>query len=517
MYLTQSLHKALQQCPERTATVCDGRRHSYAEWVPRVARVAGALQGLGVAPGDRVGILALGSDRYLETIYGCWWRGAVINPVNIRWSPREIAYSLDDCGTRVLLVDRNFVHMVPRLGELSEALEEVIYLDDDAPADLTGYESWIADAPELDDQIASHQQLAAILYTGGTTGAPKGVMLSHRNLYSGTLGQMAAVQRSHHPVALYSSPLFHVAGMASVVQIAVRQGTHVILPGFDPAMVLDTIEREGVEETFLVPTMLRMLLDHPDFSRHDLSALKYLRYGASPMDEALLLRAMEVLPGAEFSQSYGMTELSPVISILSGWHHTAEGRRAGKLKSAGYPLPNAEVRIVDENDNDVPTGQVGEIIARGPMVMEGYWNKPEQTAEALRNGWMHTGDGGYMDEDGFIYVVDRIKDMIVTGGENVYSAEVENALLKMPEVAQCAVIGVPDERWGERVHAVVVTAPGQQLDEQRIDAHCRDLIAGYKCPKSIEFRDALPMSGAGKILKYELRKPFWEGRQRRVS
>jgi acyl-CoA synthetase (AMP-forming)/AMP-acid ligase II len=226
---------------------------------------------------------------------------------------------------------------------------------------------------------------------------------------------------------------------------------------------------------------------------------------------------MKALPQAEFAQLYGMTELSPVITALPAWCHTPEGQKLDKLRAAGRPVPIAEVRIVDSDGRDVPAGTVGEIVARGPMVMSGYWNKPEQTAEALRDGWMHTGDSGYMDADGFVFVVDRIKDMIVSGGENIYSAEVENAILQMPEVAQCAVIGVPDDKWGERVHAVIVLRSGKILDAQAAIAHCKSMIAGYKCPRSVEFRTELPFSAAGKLMKYQLREPFWRERERRVN
>jgi len=239
-------------------------------------------------------------------------------------------------------------------------------------------------------------------------------------------------------------------------------------------------------------------------------------YGAAPIDDALLLQALQALPGVRFCQVYGMTELSPVITALPASCHAAEAPPHLR-RSAGRPVPIAEVRIVDNLGRPVPTGTVGEIAARGPMVMAGYWNKPEQTAEVLRDGWMHTGDGGYMDEQGYVYVVDRLKDMIVTGGENVYSAEVENAITQLPQVSMCAVIGVPDDQWGERVHAVVVLRAGQALTAEELIAHCKSEIAGYKCPRSLEFRTEIPLSPAGKMLKYQLRETFWKGRARAVN
>jgi long-chain acyl-CoA synthetase len=249
----------------------------------------------------------------------------------------------------------------------------------------------------------------------------------------------------------------------------------------------------------------------------DLSALHTIAYGASPMSEAVIERAMAALPGVGFMQAYGMTELSPLATINPAWAHTVEGRKFGKLRAAGRASFCCEVRIVDTEGREVPRGTVGEVIVRGPNVMQGYWNKPEQTAAALKNGWMHTGDGAYMDEDGFIFIADRLKDMIISGGENIYSAEVENALALHPSIAACAVIGIPSEQWGESVHAVVVRKPGQDPAPEALIAHCKSLIAGYKCPRSIDFVEALPLSGAGKVLKTALREPFWKGRTRNVA
>ncbi len=518
MYLTQPLHKALRECPEATATVFGERRQTYSQFAGRVARVAGALGAIDVAAGDRVAMLSLNSDRYLEYVYGVLWAGAVINPINIRWSAREIAYSLDDCDCAVLLIDDTFLPLLDELRERSASLSTMIYVgQSDCPDGLLDYESLLAEAAEVADAHRSGDDLAAVLYTGGTTGMPKGVMLSHRNLYSNALGAVAVSARPPHAVGLHAAPMFHVAGIGLTFQLASRLSTQVIISAFEPGAVLEAIERESVNETFLVPTMLRMVLDHPKFAQYDLSSLKYMLYGASPIDSTLLSRALEALPQASFMQLYGMTELSPVVTQLPAWCHTAEGRKAGKLTSAGEPINIAELRTVDENDEDVATGVIGEIVARGPMVMQGYWNKPEQTAEALKGGWMHTGDAGYMDEDGFVFVVDRMKDMVVTGGENVYSVEVEDAIMQWPQVAECAVIGIPDEQWGERVHAVLVLREGEILDEAGLTAHCKELISSYKTPRSFECRDAMPLSGAGKLLKYKLREPHWEGQSRKVG
>jgi acyl-CoA synthetase (AMP-forming)/AMP-acid ligase II len=382
---------------------------------------------------------------------------------------------------------------------------------------MLGYESLLAGAPPVGDAFRQGNDLAAVMYTGGTTGKPKGVMLSHANLYLDALGSIAAVQRPNGGVGLVVAPFFHVAGCGLSMQLLRRQATQVLLPAFDELAVLQAIQRERISETFLVPTMIRRLIGHPRFREFDLSSIRHMFYGASAIDEVLLAEAMAALPGAAFCQAYGMTELSPTIAMLAPEDHLPGPRQAQRLRSAGRPLPIAEIRIVDAEDQELPAHQIGEICSRGPMVMQGYWNQPEATATALRGGWMHTGDGGYLDEDGYLYVVDRIKDMIVTGGENVYSAEVENALAQLPAIAMSAVIGVPDDTWGERVHAVIVLREGQALDEAQVIAHCKGLIAGYKCPRSVEFRAALPISPAGKLQKFVLREPFWAGRQRRVN
>jgi acyl-CoA synthetase (AMP-forming)/AMP-acid ligase II len=311
--------------------------------------------------------------------------------------------------------------------------------------------------------------------------------------------------------------MFHLADGAFMNAMFACGGTHVMIPAFAPAAVLQAIERDRITASLLVPTMIQMTVDHPEVPMHDLSSLRSVIYGASPISEALIDRATQALPLAGLFQAYGMTELSPVATMLRPEFHTKEGRTLGKVRSAGRPTYCAEARIEDVDGRELPRGEVGEIVVRGPGMMLGYWNKPEDSAQALRGGWMHTGDAGRMDEQGFVFVVDRIKDMIVTGGENVYSAEVENAVLQHASVAACAVISIPSDKWGELVHAVVVLKPGAAATVEDIRAHCKALIANYKCPRSIEFTPALPLSGAGKVLKTRLREPYWQGRERAVA
>ncbi|WP_089340480.1 long-chain-fatty-acid--CoA ligase [Burkholderia singularis] len=519
MYLTQSLHKALRECPEATAVVCGAQRVTFRQFTERATRLAAALRNLGMRPGDRVGMLSLNSARYVEYLYGVWWGGGAVNPVNIRWSAKEVAYSLDDCDTRILLVDKFFSAQASALRELSQSLRTLVYCgDDEVPDGMVGYEQIVAESEPMDDASHGGDELAAVMYTGGTTGMPKGVMLSHANLYINALSAVAAVPRpSGKKVGLVVAPFFHVAGCGLSLQMMQRLMTQVVIPMFDEPTILQSIQDERVTETFMVPTMIKRLIEHARFAEFDLSSLQMMLYGAAPIDAALLAQAMKALPRAEFCQAYGMTELAPTISVLLPADHLPGPDQARRLRSAGRPVPIAEVRIVDTEGRVLPPGEVGEISARGPMVMQGYWNKPEETALALRDGWMHTGDGGYMDAEGYLYVVDRLKDMIVTGGENVYSAEVENAIAQLPQVSMCAVIGVPDDQWGERVHAVIVLRPDAELDEHSVITHCRGLIASYKCPRSIEFRSELPLSPAGKLQKFILRESFWAGRARRIN
>jgi len=516
--LTQGLHRALQRDPDGIATVFQGRRQSFAVFADRVARLAAALRAVGMATGDRVGMLALNSDRYLEYYLAVPWGGGIVNPCNVRWSAAEVAYSLDDCDTRILIVDDTFLAMAGDLKQRSKSLQTLIHVGDGpAPEGMLSYEAILAAAEPMEDRRRSGDDVMGVFYTGGTTGFPKGVALTHGGIYVSSLSITAELDWPQEAVYLHAAPMFHMADTAFGFAQIIRGGTHVIIPAFTPPAVLQAMQDEKVTTVLLVPTMIQMTVDHPDIAKYDLSHLRAVVYGASPISEAVLRRAMAAFPGAGFMQAYGMTELSPVATLLTPDWHVLDGPKAGRLRAAGRAALHCEVRIVDDEGREVPRGTVGEVAVRGPNVMKEYWNQPALTANAVRDGWMHTGDGAYMDDEGFIYVVDRMKDMIVSGGENVYSAEVENALMQHPGVAMCAVIAVPDPKWGERVHAVVVRRPGTEVVEDDLVAHCRTLIAGYKCPRSVEFRDALPISGAGKILKAQLRDPYWADAARKVN
>ncbi|GAA0595592.1 long-chain fatty acid--CoA ligase [Kribbella sandramycini] len=513
MDLTQGLHRAVQQQPDAIMTICGPRQRTFREVADRVARLAGALRGLGVGSGDRVGILALNSDRYSEYLLAVPWADAVLNPVNIRWSAAEIAYSLADCDTRTLFVDDAFAPMLPALRADVPGVTTVIHVGDGpTPDGALDYESLIAGAAPVADAHRGGDKLAGVFYTGGTTGFPKGVMLSHANLATSWLGSAATgCLPTADSRSLHCAPMFHLAALAVWGSTLLMGGSHVFVPSFKTVPVFEAIAAHGVTDVLVVPTMIQLMVDDPAIGDHDLTSLHAVLYGASPIPAAVLERAMKVLPDVTFTQAYGLTETAPIVTVLTPADH-----RRGLLRSAGRSAPHNELRIVDPLGAPVPAGTVGEIVVRGDHVMHGYWDKPAETAAAIRDGWFHTGDAGYLDEQGYLYVVDRIKDMIVSGGENVYSAEVENAIARHPSVAQCAVIGVPDADWGERVHAVVVPQAGASLTLAEVREHVKTLIAGYKAPRSLELVEALPISGAGKVLKRELRKEHWGAAVRQV-
>lgn len=498
--LVQAIRRAAQTRPNDVA-VLGTTPYEWPQFVGRVARFAGLLVKCGVAPADRVAVLAHNSSDYLEAQFAIWWMGGAAVPLNTRWSVEENDYALRDCGARLLITDDAHVASARQLTTRIAGLE-LIHIDG-APAGATSsHETLLERSVAADPVEIANDALAAIYYTGGTTGAPKGVMLSPLALWSSAMAMaldLGFTDRVHY---LHAAPMFHLANGSLSLATTLVGGTHIFVPGFAPAPVLDAIERHRVTHTLLVPTMIRMLIDAPEIASHDLSSLALLTYGAAPMPEALLSEAQAVLPACRFAQAYGQTELGPLATICGPQHQTPG---AGKSLSVGRAGFCVELKIADKVGAELPRGAPGEIWARGPNIMLGYWNKPAETAVALRDGWIRTGDVGTMDADGFVMLCDRVKDMIISGGENIFSVEVENAVCSHPEVAAAAVVGLSDPLYGERVHAVIVPRAGMAPTLPDIVAHCRLSIAGYKCPRSIELRDALPLSGAGKVLKRQLR------------
>lgn len=520
MQVTQTLRRARLIHRHETAILDGELVMSYGQFADRVERLAGAFAHLGIEDDDKVAILSLNGHRYLETFYATFWSGGVIVPLNIRLAPPELIYQINESEAKILVVDETFSMMLPALQPKLTTVRHIVFASrGPCPEGLRSYEELIETHKPLADAGRGGDDVAGIFYTGGTTGRAKGVMLTHDNIMANAQNGLMANNSTCRDVYLHSAPMFHLADCSGTFGLTMIGATHAFIPFFEPGKFMEAIEQYRVTLGLLIPTMLNMVLNHPEFPQRDLSSLRMVSYGASPIPLALLRRALKEL-SCGFIQGYGMTELSPLVAMLLPEDHRLEGspEELQRLRSAGIPIYTAEVKVFDENDRELPYCEVGEICARGPMVMKGYWKQPDATAQALRNGWMHTGDAGYMSEDGYIYLVDRTKDMIVTGGENVYSVEVEAALYEHPAVLEAAVIGVPDSEWGEAVHAVLVLKKGTTADESEIIHHCHGLIANYKCPKSVSFLDReLPKSGAGKILKRELRQRFWAGQERFIN
>src|SRR5919202_687148 len=494
------LRRATQVAADRTAVVCGGVRLSYAQMDERCRRLLGALRGLGVQAGDRVAIVSPNCHRYLEVYQAVPGAGMVLVPLNQRHSDAELRYALEDSGTKVLFAGRPVADVPP-------CVEHVVEVGEPYAALLAS-----ADPVAFGDDVGE-EDLAGLFYTGGTTGTSKGVMLTHRNLVANAMHMQVCWPFSPETVWLVAAPLFHLAGSIAVLSTVWNAGRHVILPAFDPAAALDLIERERVTATLVVPSMLAALNEEQRARPRDVSSLRLVSFGGAPSATETLRRAHEVFPGASLLHLYGATETAPIATSLPSVERYLDAPQA---RSCGQPAVGVDVEIRRDDGSRCDAGEVGEVAVRGPNVMGAYWNKPEQTAAALVDGWYLTGDLGYMDEHAYVYLVDRAKDMIVTGGENVYSTEVEDVLYRHPAVLEAAVFGVPDERWGEAVHAVVV--PRSPVAEEDLIAHCRAAIAAYKVPKRIELRsEALPKSGAGKLLKRELRAPYWAGRESMVS
>ncbi len=517
--VTQMLRRAVQLNGAGLASECAGRRFSWNQTIARVARLAGALAGLGFQRGDRIAILALNSDRYLEYYFACAWGGYLFVPINTRLAAPEIAFWLNDSGARGLFLDDAFLPALPGFRAHVPGLLHIIHCGDgETPDGMANHDAMAAAGAAIADAGAHADDLAGLFYTGGTTGRSKGVMLSHRNLVINAINTLTMTHFDTNSVTLHAAPMFHIADATLTFLGTISGGAHVFMARFDPATYLAMIPRHKITGGLCVPTMINMLVNHPDVASTDLSSFKEMVFGASPMPEAVLRRAFAAFPHTRFTQAYGQTEAAPVVTLMPPEMLALAGPLAGRLKAAGIATPACEVAILDPNDEELPRGAIGEICCRGANVMVGYWNQPALTATTLRNGWLHTGDGGWMDSDGILYVVDRVKDMIISGGENVFSAEVEAALYQHPEMLECAVIGVPDPVWGERVHAIVRLKPGAAATEADLMDHCRTLIAGFKCPRSVTMRDeSLPLSGAGKILKSDLRAPYWIGQTRQVN
>jgi long-chain acyl-CoA synthetase len=512
----RQLLPAVERFATKTAMIDGPYSATYEQHFERVCRLANALGSeLGVKRDDRVGILALNSHAFVELYQACFMGGGVINGLNIRLAPKELEFILQDSGSKVVLTDSFFAGVIEQIRPNLPDLEKVVLIGEGDAAHDVRYEELLS-AGSSDIPPETEESDPVILnYTGGTTGLPKGVLLDQR---AGTLHNyrvFLAIEIDKDEIYLNQTPMFHGASVFSVLGTATIGGTLVSIPAFDPKVVMDAIETHQVSGTTMVPTMIGMMLQHPDFDPNRLASLKLLAYGASPMPEALLNKVMELLPQVDLYQAYGMTEATAVTTVLTPEDHKRGG---ALLRSAGRAVPGIQLTIQDPDGKTLPAGEIGEVCMTSGSYLREYWKRPKETAETFRGGWYHSGDAGYLDDEGYLYLVDRVKDMIVSGGENIYTSEVENAISKHPAVLQVAVFGIPSEEWGEAVHAVLVMKEGATATEQEIIKHCRDWIAGYKVPKSVSFRDEpLPLSGAMKVLKRDLRAPYWEGKERKVN
>jgi acyl-CoA synthetase (AMP-forming)/AMP-acid ligase II len=501
MQVTLPLVSNAKRHGAQLAIVSKSHTLTWVELADLVGRFAAILRDMGISAGDRVAILAENCDLHLAAFFAIPWAGGILVEINLRLSAVEIADLIEHSGVTVVL------HDPARTTLLADALSRT----QERPlvvafrGGLGCIDALIPAAVPMADVGRRGDEIASIFYTGGTTGRPKGAMLSHNNHMFNGLAMWAGLDAVRGELNyLHAPPMFHIADALFVHAVTLIGGTHVIVPRFDAAAVIEAVKAHEITDVYLVPTMIISLLDTLEAARESLPSLKRIYYGAAPMPEAVLRRLMRMLPDAGPIQLYGQTEAAPVVTMLLPKDHDLTGKTA-RLRSAGTPLPGTRVAILGADGSEQESGALGEIAVRSGAVMRGYWNDAEQTALTLAGGWLHTGDAGYIDSDGFLYVVDRIKDMIISGGENVYSIEVERAIALHPAVSQCAVIGVPDAVWGERVHAVVVLRPGAVLTHAQLREHCRQYVAGYKVPRSVEWRTTLPLSGPGKILKRTLR------------
>jgi acyl-CoA synthetase (AMP-forming)/AMP-acid ligase II len=518
MTLLDSLSVTAARVPHKPAFTFEGRSTDFASFARHTDQVAAALSEAGIAPGERIAYIGKNSDVYFEALFGAMKAGVVMVPVNWRLAGPEIAAIVEDSQARLILVGPEFFDLMAN--ELANMPRVRIVLASEGGHPLwPDFVAWRDRAPpSAPGHVATADDGAVQLYTSGTTGRPKGVMLAHRNFTHG----VSANQDSELPwnrwedgdSAVQAMPVSHISGTGWGILTVHYGATCHIQRQFDLDQTFDVIQRDGISKIFLVPAALQLLVRHPRAKQTDFSRIREMGYGASPIPLALLRESMDIL-GCGFVQFYGMTETTGTIVALPPEDHTPDG--SPRMRAAGKPLPWVEIRVVDAEGHEVPHGQVGEIVTRSGANMVGYWNRPEETARTIRDGWLHTGDAGYMDADGYVYIHDRVKDMIISGGENVYPAEVESALSDHAAIAEVAVIGVPDEKWGEAVKAVVVLRPGASLTQEALIEWSRGRIAGFKAPKSVDFVDVLPRNASGKLLKRELRAPYWEGRARQVN
>jgi fatty-acyl-CoA synthase len=504
--------------------VIDGEKQfTYAQFGERTHKLANALRKLGLEKGDRVSFITYNTHQLLEAYYGVIEAGGILNPINVRLSPSDISFILNHSGSRFLFFHNDFLPLVKGFVSTLQATKVFVSMEGAGEGVATHeYEALLASAnAEYHRPSVDENEIAELFYTSGTTGKPKGAAVTHRSLYLHALDAALGLGISDADVILHIVPLFHVNGWGTPQFLTMAGGTHVMLRKIDPAMLLGLVQKHGVTFMLGVPTIFNALLNFPDLGKYNLSSVKSVVLGGSPSAPALV-KAIQEKFGALCIVGYGLTETTPVLTLSVPKAHLAGESPDAKLArqaKTGYPIPGANIRVVDANDRDVKAEgkQIGEIVVRSNHVMDGYYKDPDATRNAIRDGWFHTGDMAVVDEEGYVLIVDRSKDIIISGGENISSVEIENVLYANPKVFECAVVAAPDEKWGEVPKALVVLKPGQTATADEIMEYCKANLAGFKVPKSIELRDSLPKGGTGKILKANLREPYWAGMKKHVN
>ncbi len=494
--------------------VNDGRTWTYGGLDEEANRVANALAAMGIGAQDRIAYLDKNAPEYFVYLFGGAKLNAVSVAVNWRLAVPEMEYILNHSEARILLIGEEFL---PALADMNlTTVTRIVVIGDAGGSGYPTFEQWLAGVDATDPLVPVAPDDACYqLYTSGTTGLPKGVELTHANFIHSLGSSLSSLNMQADSVNLVCMPLFHISGSGWGVVGLYHGCSSMLLRDVDLPLILQTIPVEGVTHTIFVPAVLQFLLSVPGIEAVDFSSLQSITYGASPITEAVLVQAMETF-NCRFSQAYGLTETTGAVTVLGPEDHDPGGARAHLLRSCGKPIANHKLKIVDDSGNELPDGEVGEICVQGPQNMKGYWRNDQATADTVTDdGWLKTGDAGYLQE-GYLYIHDRVKDMIISGGENIYPAEIENVLMQHEQISDAAVIGVPSERWGETVKAIV-TRSDEALTEQAVIEHCRKRLAGYKCPTSVDWMQEIPRNPSGKILKVELRKPYWQGRERQVS
>jgi len=520
MNVGKLLTKSAQTYPDKLAIAHGPKRLNYAQFNARSNRMANALYKLGLKQGDNVALLQYNYPEMLESMFACFKAGCGAVPINWRLHPKEFAFIMDHSQAKAAVLSPEFNEAILEVRDLIPNVRSLITLGN-AEGELLDYEALLSrESKDFRDAVVHPDDLAWLFYTSGTTGLPKGAMLTHRNLLAMTMNFYGDICPGFGPddVILHAAPLSHGSGCYALPNVG-KGAANIILESksFDPELIFKTIQEYRVTNMFAAPTMIKLMVDSPAVDQYDHSSLKSLNYGGAPMLVEDLKQAMSKL-GPCLVQLFGQAESPMTITYLPHQDHVQEGspEQMKRLSSAGIPRTDVEVKIFDSDENELPPGETGEIVTRSDLVMKGYWRNPEATADTIKNGWLHTGDMGYLDDGGYLFIMDRSKDMIISGGENIYPREIEEVLIKHPAVREVAVIGVPDTKWGEAIKAVVSLNAGESASEEALIHFCRDHIASYKKPKTVDFVNELPKNNYGKILKRELREKYWQGRDRKV-